>query len=83
MYYVSKENKRTMQYFTYRGKFVEHTTMIRGIQHAIISRDGNLNVFDKYWKVDALLPLTSEDGVATVFEIDFSEFANHVVVENI
>lgn len=41
------------------------------------------HVTEMFWKQEDILPLTSDAGTATFFEITFDEFAQHVVVETI
>lgn len=82
MYYQNKEDTRkSLFFFTYR----EHVndTVIKVVVHGKILQHNNRTVNDLFWKTEDLLSLTTDNGTATLFEINFTQFAHHVVSETI
>jgi hypothetical protein len=82
MMYSIYEKQKALYFFSFREHLKED--MVRVVLHGKIYQKGvDKAVVDVFWKTEDILHLTTEDHSATIFEIEFSDFAHHVVSETI
>lgn len=84
MYWSTNDLNLKCLYFFKFLKFYPDTPAFSAMVYGKLMASGfERHVTEMYWKMEDILPLTTETGTATFFEISFDEFAQQVVVETI
>ena len=82
MMYSIYNGKREIYFFTYRARLT--TNQINAIIYGKICQTGSIgNVVSSFWKSEGLLSLSSGHRSNIIYELEFGEFAQHVVAETI